>query len=66
VALWCQRNDQGAFIVFNNLRIAKHVGDVWETVEPGWKVSPIGSLEICVQRNDSDGVIVSRLAAAGV
>jgi hypothetical protein len=44
---------------FQNLRIAKHVGKVWETVEPRWKVSPVGGLEICVQHNDGDGVIVS-------
>jgi hypothetical protein len=61
VPLWFQRTDQGTFVLFNDLRIAKRgvEGRTWETVASGWRITPIGSYEIRVQHNNSDGVIVS-------
>jgi hypothetical protein len=58
--LWLQRTSEGTFVLFNDLRIAKRGGDgtAWESVAPGWAVSPIGKFEILVQHNGSEGVIV--------
>jgi len=59
--LWFQRTREGTFVLFNDLRIAKRLGQgsAWGTIEPGWTVTPIGSHEIRVQHNESEGVIVS-------
>jgi hypothetical protein len=61
VPLWFRRTAEGTFVLFNDQRIAKRAGEgsIWETVVPGWKVTPIGNLEICVQHNETEGVIVS-------
>ena len=59
VPIWFQRTNQGTFVLFNDLRIASSGGgSAWQTIAPGWKVTPIGGFEIRVQRNNSDGVIV--------
>jgi hypothetical protein len=60
VPLWFQRTSEGTFVLFDDQRIAKRGGEgrAWETVVPGWKVTPAGTLEVHVQHNDSDGVIV--------
>jgi hypothetical protein len=58
--LWIRRNRDGMFVLFNDLPIAKraNAGLGWTTIATGWTVTTIGSLEIHVQHNDSEGVIV--------
>jgi hypothetical protein len=59
--LWLLRNDDGTFIVFNRLQIAKleEDGKVWIPLATEWKVTSTGSHDLRVQHGVSDGVIVS-------
>jgi hypothetical protein len=59
--LWRLTNRAGTFITFNGLSIAKrvHPGKTWASLEPGWKITLVGSRELLVQFNEGDGVIVS-------
>jgi hypothetical protein len=59
--LWLLRNDDGTFIVFNRLQIAKleQDGKAWIPLATEWKVTSTGSHELQVQHGVSDGVIVS-------
>jgi hypothetical protein len=58
--LWCRRDSGDLIVLFNSTPIAKRskIG-AWGSVEKGWKITPLGSSAICVQLNDSDGVVVS-------
>jgi hypothetical protein len=59
--LWCLRNSNGTFITFNNVRIARreHDGKTWMVLQPGWKITKVGSAEVHIQFNDSEGVVVA-------
>jgi hypothetical protein len=57
--LWCLKNQEGTFILFNALRIARRFRLSWEPLDKGWRITPLGSNALRVQLNDSDGVIVS-------
>jgi hypothetical protein len=52
---------EGVFIAFNSVRIAKRGrnAEAWVSVEPGWKVTPVGRAELQVQHNENHGVHVS-------
>ena len=59
--LWCQRERDGVFIAFNNLRIAKRDADgkTWLPLVPDWSVTAAGPIEVQVQHNGSDGVMLA-------
>jgi hypothetical protein len=61
VTLWCVKDDEGTFITFNRLRIAKQSADrkTWEELVPGWTVTPIGRAELWVRHQNAEGVVVS-------
>jgi hypothetical protein len=58
--LWCLRNSNGTFITFNNVRIARREYDrkSWMVLQPGWKITVVGSAEVRIQLNDSESVVV--------
>jgi hypothetical protein len=58
--LWCLRNSLGTFITFNNVRIARreYDGKTWTVLQPGGKITKVGSAEVRIQLNDSESVVV--------
>jgi hypothetical protein len=54
------RAENGTFILFNSLPIAKREADeeAWTVIAPNWKVANADSLKVRVQYNGSLGVVV--------
>jgi hypothetical protein len=59
--LWCVRERDAFFIEFNAKRIARRAlkGGAWIALEDGWKVTPYAGGQICIQLQNSEGVVVS-------
>jgi hypothetical protein len=58
-AMWCLREPGGTYITFNNVRIARREEDgTWRALEPGWKIAPVGTVAVRIQRNDEKSVIM--------
>jgi hypothetical protein len=59
--LWHLRAENGTFILFNSLPIARRETGVedWTVVAPNWKVTNADSQKIRVQYNGNLGIVVS-------
>jgi hypothetical protein len=58
-ALWCLREPEGTYITFNNVRIPRREEDgTWMTLQPGWKVTPVGAVAVRIQQNDDKSAIM--------
>jgi hypothetical protein len=58
-ALWCLREPEGTYITFNNVRIARREEDgTWMVLQPGWKVTPVGTVAVRIQQNDDKSAIM--------
>jgi uncharacterized protein affecting Mg2+/Co2+ transport len=59
--LWRLRPENGTFILFNSLPIAKRDVDEddWTVIAPNWKVTNADSQKVRVQYNGNLGVVTS-------
>jgi hypothetical protein len=59
--LWRLRAENGTFILFNSLPIARRAADEkdWTVIAPNWKVTNADSQKIRVQYNGNLGLVVS-------